>query len=135
MKKLFIEPSPSCSWSAWFIYNSNVTSFPKESDMQVINGTVKLKLQEGSHGIVVKNLYLSYDPYMCIRMTRVEGPNVFTSYTPGSVSSLSLSLLLSWFCYHYVRNHCRQMDNNCSCYNKWINCPSPFKRIDNLIRY
>ncbi|KAL4599169.1 hypothetical protein ACB092_11G108000 [Castanea dentata] len=52
--------------------------------MQAINGTMKLKLQEGSHGIVVKNLYLSCDPYMRIRITRVEGPNVFTSYTPGS---------------------------------------------------
>ena len=44
--------------------------------------------------MVVKNLYLSCDPYMRIRMTRVEGPNVFTSYTPVSVSSLSLSLSL-----------------------------------------
>ncbi|XP_075661991.1 2-alkenal reductase (NADP(+)-dependent)-like isoform X2 [Castanea sativa] len=66
------------------ILKDYVTGFPKESDMQVINGTMKLKLQEGSHGIVVKNLYLSCDPYMRIRMTRVEGPNVFTSYTPGS---------------------------------------------------
>ena len=77
------------------ILKDYVTGFPKESDMQVINGTMKLKLQEGSHGIVVKNLYLSCDPYMRIRMTRVEGPNVLTSYTPGSVSSLSLSL-----CFH-----------------------------------
>ena len=79
------------------ILKDYVTGFPKESDMQVINGTMKLKLQEGSHGIVVKNLYLSCDPYMRIRMTRVEGPNVLTSYTPGSVSSLSLSLSLSAF--------------------------------------
>ena len=43
--------------------------------------------------MVVKNLYLSCDPYMRIRMTRVEGPNVFTSYTPVSVSSLSLCFL------------------------------------------
>ena len=54
---------------------------------------MKLKLQEGSHGIVVKNLYLSSDRYMRIRMARVEGPNVFTSYTPGSVSTLSLCFL------------------------------------------
>ncbi|KAK4566126.1 hypothetical protein RGQ29_002364 [Quercus rubra] len=65
------------------ILKDYVSGFPKESDMQVINGTMKLKLQEGSHGIVVKNLYLSCDPYMRSRMTRVEGPNVFTSYTPG----------------------------------------------------
>ncbi|KAM3702205.1 hypothetical protein ACJW31_04G008000 [Castanea mollissima] len=66
------------------ILKDYVTGFPKESDMQVINGTMKLKLQEGSHGIVVKNLYLSCDPYMRIRMARVEGPSVLTSYTPGS---------------------------------------------------
>ena len=77
------------------ILKDYVSGFPKESDMQVINGTMKLKLQEGSHGIVVKNHYLSCDPYMRIRMTRVEGPNVITSYTPGSVRSLSLSLSLS----------------------------------------
>ena len=94
------------------ILKDYVSGFPKESDMQVINGTIKLKLQEGSHGIVVKNLYLSCDPYMRSRMTRVEGPNVFTSYTPGSVSTLSL---LSWFYFLYVRNHCRHMDNNFCC--------------------
>ena len=63
------------------ILKDYVSGFPKESDMQVINGAIKVKLQEGSHGIVVKNLYLSCDPYMRSRMTRVEGPNVFTSYT------------------------------------------------------
>ncbi|KAM3684869.1 hypothetical protein ACB098_11G078400 [Castanea mollissima] len=52
--------------------------------MQVINGTLKLRLPEGSNGIVVKNLYLSCDPYMRNRMARVEGPNVFTSFTPNS---------------------------------------------------
>ncbi|KAF3955819.1 hypothetical protein CMV_019000 [Castanea mollissima] len=66
------------------IFKDYVSGFLKESDMQVINGTLKLKLPEGSNGIVVKNLYLSCDPYMRNRMTRVEGPNLFTSFTPGS---------------------------------------------------
>nr|XP_023895523.1 2-alkenal reductase (NADP(+)-dependent)-like isoform X2 [Quercus suber] len=66
------------------IFKDYVSGFLKESDMQVNNGTLKLKLPEGSNGIVVKNLYLSCDPYMRSRMTRVEGPNVFTSYSPGS---------------------------------------------------
>ncbi|KAF3967955.1 hypothetical protein CMV_008106 [Castanea mollissima] len=66
------------------IFKDYVSGFLKESDMQVINGTLKLKLPEGSNGIVVKNLYLSCDPYMRNRMTRVEGPNLFSSFTPGS---------------------------------------------------
>ena len=42
-----------------------VSGFPKESDMYVsTNGTIKLKVPEGSNGVVVKNLYLSCDPYM-----------------------------------------------------------------------
>ncbi|KAK7833196.1 2-alkenal reductase (nadp(+)-dependent) [Quercus suber] len=66
------------------IFKDYVSGFLKESDMQVNNGTLKLKLPEGSNGIVVKNLYLSCDPYMRNRMTRVEGPNHFTSFTPSS---------------------------------------------------
>ncbi|XP_050259468.1 2-alkenal reductase (NADP(+)-dependent)-like isoform X2 [Quercus robur] len=66
------------------ILKDYVSGFLKESDMQVINGTLKLKLPEGSNGIVVKNLYLSCDPYMRNRMTRAEGPNLFTSFTPSS---------------------------------------------------
>ena len=42
-----------------------VSGFPKESDMYVsTNGTIKLNVPEGSNGVVVKNLYLSCDPYM-----------------------------------------------------------------------
>uniref|UniRef100_A0A2N9GZ42 Enoyl reductase (ER) domain-containing protein n=1 Tax=Fagus sylvatica TaxID=28930 RepID=A0A2N9GZ42_FAGSY len=66
------------------IFRDYVSGFPKESDMQVSTGTLKLKLPEGSNGILVKNLYLSCDPYMRLRMTRIEGPNVFTSFTPAS---------------------------------------------------
>ncbi len=71
------------------IFRDYVSGFPKESDMQVRTGTLKLKLPEESNGILVKNLYLSCDPYMRLRMTRIEGPNVFTSFTPASVSNLS----------------------------------------------
>ena len=76
------------------IFKDYVSGFLKESDMQVINGTLKLNHPEGSNGIVVKNLNLSCDPYMRNRMTRAEGPNIFTSFTPCSVS-LPLSLCFS----------------------------------------
>ncbi|KAE8022724.1 hypothetical protein FH972_008504 [Carpinus fangiana] len=66
------------------IFRDYVSGFPKESDMEVTTTTVKLKLPEGSNGILVKNLYLSCDPYMRIRMKRIEGPNVFSSFAPAS---------------------------------------------------
>lgn len=47
------------------ILKDYVSGFPKESDMYVsTNGTIKLKVPEGSNGVVVKNLYLSCDPYI-----------------------------------------------------------------------
>ena len=64
-----------------------VRGSPKESDMEIRTGKTKLKLPEGSSGaIVVKNLYLSCDPYMRNRMSKVEGSYV-ESFTPGSVST------------------------------------------------
>ena len=47
------------------ILKNYVSAFPKESDMCVsTNGTIRLKVPEGSNGVVVKNLYLSCDPYI-----------------------------------------------------------------------
>ncbi|CAN6699995.1 unnamed protein product [Malus baccata var. baccata] len=62
-----------------------VTGFPKESDMQLITATTKLKLPEGSIGVLVKNLYLSCDPYTRFRMTKPEpGAGYVDSFKPGS---------------------------------------------------
>ncbi|EEF32564.1 alcohol dehydrogenase, putative [Ricinus communis] len=68
------------------IFKDYVTGFPRESDMQVTTGTVTLKVPKGCNGILVKNLYLSCDPYMRILMTKpqLQDLSVFTSYTPGS---------------------------------------------------
>jgi hypothetical protein len=35
------------------------SGLPKNSDMYLITGTIKLKVPEGTPGILVKNLYLS----------------------------------------------------------------------------
>ncbi|KAM1173094.1 hypothetical protein ACFX19_026427 [Malus domestica] len=62
-----------------------VTGFPKESDMQLAAATTKLKLPEGSRGVLVKNLYLSCDPYIRNRMTKREpGASFMDSLKPGS---------------------------------------------------
>ena len=46
------------------IFEDYVSGFPKESDMRVTTSTTKLKVPDDCNGILVKNLYLSCDPYM-----------------------------------------------------------------------
>ncbi|GAA0144973.1 reductase [Lithospermum erythrorhizon] len=66
------------------ILKKYVTGFPKESDMQLMNSWMKLSVAEGlNDAVLVKNLYLSCDPYMRSRMTKNEGSYV-QSFTPGS---------------------------------------------------
>ncbi|XP_028119843.1 2-alkenal reductase (NADP(+)-dependent)-like [Camellia sinensis] len=68
------------------IFRDYITGLPKESDMHMTTDKIiSLKLPKGSNGVLLKNLYLSCDPYMQILMKTIEGPSVFTSYTPGSV--------------------------------------------------
>ena len=67
------------------ILRDYVSGFPKESDFMVRTSTIRLKVPEGSNAVLVKNLYLSCDPYMRSRMTKLEGSYV-ESFVPGSVS-------------------------------------------------
>lgn len=87
------------------ILRDYVSGFPKESDMYVTDSsTIKLKLpEECCNQVLVKNLYLSCDPYLRIRMGKIQSPSIFQSFVPGSVS---LILLLSFslvtiICVHY----------------------------------
>ncbi|KAK4803558.1 hypothetical protein SAY86_003375 [Trapa natans] len=62
-----------------------VQGFPKEPDMYVTSGTVTLTVPEGSSGVLVKNLYLSCDPYMRGRMTKCRpGDSYIDAFNPGS---------------------------------------------------
>ncbi|KAL7176703.1 hypothetical protein ACSBR2_030114 [Camellia fascicularis] len=66
------------------ILKEYVSGFPKESDMVLKTGTIRLRLPEDSkNAILVKNLYLSCDPYMRGRMRKMEDSYV-ESFTPGS---------------------------------------------------
>ncbi|KAJ1395454.1 GroES-like superfamily [Sesbania bispinosa] len=47
-----------------------VSGFPKESDMNIVESTITLKLPEGSNEVLLKNLYLSCDPYMRACMSK-----------------------------------------------------------------
>ena len=78
-----------------------VSGFPKESDMYVsTNGTIKLKVPEGSNGLLVKNLHLSCDPYMCNLMKKPISSTT-NSFEPGSVSQSRVPLFLFFQNYSY----------------------------------
>ncbi|MED6223338.1 hypothetical protein PIB30_073030 [Stylosanthes scabra] len=69
------------------ILRNYVTGFPKESDMEVVEGTVTLKVPEGSKEVLLKNLYLSCDPFMRNLMNKPqEGTESSTAlnYSAGS---------------------------------------------------
>ncbi|OIW01072.1 hypothetical protein TanjilG_14255 [Lupinus angustifolius] len=68
------------------ILSNYVTGFPKESDFNVVESTISLELPEGSNNVLIKNLYLSCDPYMRGAMTKPEGSERKGSptYVPAS---------------------------------------------------
>ncbi|KAB2092104.1 hypothetical protein ES319_A02G006000v1, partial [Gossypium barbadense] len=66
------------------IFKDYVFGFPKESDMVVtVDKNLKLKVASDSKDILVKNLYLSCDPYMRLLMTN-RSSEIFGPYTPGT---------------------------------------------------
>ncbi|KAL5997951.1 hypothetical protein ACLOJK_008885 [Asimina triloba] len=67
------------------ILKDYVSGFPKEDDMILKSATSKTKVPKGSAAVLVKNLYLSCDPYMRVRMSKPLVPSYSNSYTPGSV--------------------------------------------------
>ena len=73
------------------ILREYVIGFPKESDMYVTTGTVKQKVPQGSNALLVKNLYLSCDPYMrfLMRPTASIEATYIAPFKPGSVSGFS----------------------------------------------
>ncbi|KAK8703487.1 hypothetical protein V6N13_047146 [Hibiscus sabdariffa] len=73
------------------ILKQYIYGFPKESDMDITcNENVKLKVAAGSKDIIVKNLYLSYDPYSYMRLLMETSPGVLSPYTPGFVCPYGL---------------------------------------------
>ncbi|XP_077229389.1 2-alkenal reductase (NADP(+)-dependent)-like [Tasmannia lanceolata] len=67
------------------IFRDFVIGFPKEEDMVLTNGIAKSKVPVGSRAVLVKNLYLSCDPYMRSRMSKPISQSYSDSFTPGSV--------------------------------------------------
>uniref|UniRef100_A0A8R7TZE8 Oxidoreductase N-terminal domain-containing protein n=1 Tax=Triticum urartu TaxID=4572 RepID=A0A8R7TZE8_TRIUA len=65
-----------------------ISRAPREDDMALVDGgAVPLRVPEGAAGpaVLVKNLYLSCDPYMRGRMRDFHGSYI-PPFKPGSVS-------------------------------------------------
>ncbi|GLJ32592.1 hypothetical protein SUGI_0655770 [Cryptomeria japonica] len=65
------------------IFKDYINGLPDESDMLLKHNKLTLQLDDGSQDVLVKNLYLSCDPYMRIRMRNIIACT--TPLTPGSV--------------------------------------------------
>ncbi|CAH8390132.1 unnamed protein product [Eruca vesicaria subsp. sativa] len=64
---------PATVTNKQIIFPDYVSGFPKESDLKVTTTTIEsLRLPERSTSVLVKNLYLSCDPYMRICMGKPE---------------------------------------------------------------
>ncbi|XP_050237890.1 2-alkenal reductase (NADP(+)-dependent)-like [Mercurialis annua] len=66
------------------MFKNYVTGFPKESDMELVTSSTKLNIAEGTKdAVLVKNLYLSCDPYMRSRMSKFDTLTITSSFQPG----------------------------------------------------
>ena len=64
----------------------HITGIPKQSDMYLRSSTIGLQLPpEVSNAVLVKNLYLSCDPYM--RGIKMDTNRLFYTFSPDSVST------------------------------------------------
>ncbi|KAH6778321.1 Zinc-binding dehydrogenase family protein [Perilla frutescens var. frutescens] len=67
------------------ILKDYVEGFPKESDLMLKTSKIKLKVPDDCNdAVLVKNLYLSCDPYMRSRMSNLIDNYIIPCFTPGS---------------------------------------------------
>ena len=81
-----------------------VSGSPKESDFIIATDKeISLEVPESSdNGVLLKNLYLSCDPYMSLLMPKPANSTFedgFSHYTPGSVS------LQFWLPLAFINTH------------------------------
>lgn len=77
------------------IFKGYIERAPRETDMELrVGSKIKLEAPSGSGAFLVKNLYLSCDPYMRGRMRDFHGSYV-PPFAPGSVSFLNSVLKVS----------------------------------------
>ncbi|XP_057836194.2 2-alkenal reductase (NADP(+)-dependent) isoform X1 [Cryptomeria japonica] len=66
------------------LFKDYIEGVPKESDMELKSSTIALEVKEGTQDVLLKNLYLSCDPYMRGRMRNFHNSYI-PPFAPGSV--------------------------------------------------
>ncbi|KAJ6734021.1 PROSTAGLANDIN REDUCTASE [Salix koriyanagi] len=80
------------------LFKNYGSGFPKESDMYVATTTNELKVPEGfNNGVLVKNLYLSCDPYMIVFDEEVHRPKDFHFVYPRLSITWDTDVPLSYY--------------------------------------
>lgn len=69
------------------IFKGYIERAPKETDMELKVNKLQLKAPKGSAAFLVKNLYLSCDPYMRALMRQGHGGH-HPPYVPGQVINI-----------------------------------------------
>ncbi|KAJ0972962.1 hypothetical protein J5N97_020921 [Dioscorea zingiberensis] len=63
-----------------------VTGLVEETDLEVVtNETISLEVPQGSKAVLVKNLYLSCDPFLRALMSKHSEPHYIDVFHPGTV--------------------------------------------------
>lgn len=82
------------------LFKDYVKGFPKEENMILTESAIGSKVPEGSTAILVKNLYISCDPYMRLMMSDPKeggGHPFLGSFILGQVDALFLHMRCSLF--------------------------------------
>jgi len=85
------------------LFKGYIERTPEETDMEIKVTKVKLEAPKGSGAFLVKNLYLSCDPYMRGRMRDVHDSYI-PPFVPGQVNPLSLMFFLLLFTFPRMSN-------------------------------
>ena len=68
---------------------AQISGSPKESDFEIKSSTLVISAEPGSNDVVLKNLYVSIDPYQINRMKGYsfsqDTPSYATAIAPGQV--------------------------------------------------
>jgi NADPH-dependent curcumin reductase CurA len=70
------------------VLRRHVTGFPTEDDMEITVDTVGLRVPAGLTAVLIKNLYLSCDPWMCGRMSKHEDGGMLPDFVIGEVGKI-----------------------------------------------
>jgi NADPH-dependent curcumin reductase CurA len=70
------------------VLRRHVTGFPTEDDLEITVDTTKLRVPAGLTAVLIKNLYLSCDPWMRFRMSKPEDGGLPPEFVIGEVGKI-----------------------------------------------